>query len=360
MGLYRKVIHISAMDSPNVQEGVRRIREGTYPPNELLVQTAEHPGFFSREEHEQLKARWERLGPAVQRAVAAPVEGKVPGVVSFDNYLRRMVDWDVVVRTARLFGYFYEGAEILMYPPAWLDRAEQVAQSLPTGRSGRCMGVDAAEGGDNTCWAVVDEFGLIALHAQKTQDTSDIPGRTIAYGREYGVMPERWIFDRGGGGYQHVCELRKRGYNARSVGFGEGATPIPKQGMTTFKEHTEHTETGYVYANRRAEMYGLLRLLLNPEVNPRGFGLPASIIRRRRVDGGPSLRDQLAPIPLTYDSEGRMRLPPKNRRDGSKDSLSEKEVCLFDILGCSPDEADALVLAIFGFKARPPAKAGAV
>lgn len=348
MGLYRKVIQISAMDSPNVLEGIRRIREGTYPPSELLVRTSERPGFFSPGEYRDLKGRWD-IFPA-QHKLQPPVRTLIPGVVSFDNYLRRIIDWDPVVREARLFGRFYEGAEILLYPPAWLDRAEQIAESLPKRRQGSCMGIDAAEGGDNTCWAVVDALGLMDLLSLKTADTSDVPARTIAKGREWGIPPERWLFDRGGGGQQHADRLRAVGFDCQTVGFGEGATPPIKHGLTTLKQHKEHHEVVYIYRNRRAELYGGLRLLLNPATNPRGFGLPREIIRRKRTDGGPSLRDQLAPLPLKYDQEGRMYLPPKNRKTGTKDKLNKQEDCLFDILGCSPDEADALVLSCFGFK----------
>ena len=60
------------------------------------------------------------------------------------------------------------------------------------------------------------------------------------------------------------------------------------------------------------------------------------------------MRQQLSPIRLRYDEEGRMKLPPKNRR--GKDDGDDKEDCLMDLIGCSPDEADALVLAYYGMK----------
>ena len=112
------------------------------------------------------------------------------------------------------------------------------------------------------------------------------------------------------------------------------------------EDRKEQDEIRYVYKNRRAEMYGILRLLIDPS-NEIGWGTPTEVMNKPRGDGGPSLREQLAPIPLTYDGEGRLEVLPKSK----KDPTSEKP-CLIDIIGCSPDEADALVLAVFGLEER--------
>ena len=92
-------------------------------------------------------------------------------------------------------------------------------------------------------------------------------------------------------------------------------------------------ETRYAYKNRRAEMYGELRVLLDPSRGT-GFGLPSEYAELHR---------QLAPLPLLYDPEGRLYLPPKDKRSSTSTELTIKE-----ILGCSPDEADSLVLAVYG------------
>lgn len=86
----------------------------------------------------------------------------------------------------------------------------------------------------------------------------------------------------------------------------------------------------------------MIRLLIDPAENPDGFGIPANI---------PNLRSQLAPIPLTLDGEGRIILPPKNKR-----TATDKQPCLIDIIGHSPDEADALALATFAMNGRPARK----
>jgi hypothetical protein len=283
----------------------------------------------------------------------------IPGVLSWQEYQRRLKVWDEMRQCIGLHGKFYEGREVKLYPPEWLDRAQEIADKLPKDRTGKAMGIDAAEGGDNSVWAVVDERGLIYMEAMKTNDTNDIPGTTIAIGRRFGVSPDRWIFDRGGGGREHADRLRAMGYNCASIGFGEAvqdpqawkrtANYIPK------KEVRNALEERYIYKNRRAELYGTLRLALDPSVLELGFGLPSSLINIKRIDGGPSLREQLEILPLWYDKEGRLYLPPKRRE--SHRSKTDKDTIpnITDMLdGHSPDEADALVLACYGMTFKNP------
>lgn len=335
-GCLRKIVHISAWDSPKVQFGLRR--------------NGKPWSAKDKREYDQL-------------------DQAVPGVLTWKEFQNRLLTWDEVRQEIGLRGRFSKDASSLMYPPQWLDRAEAIADGGEFNgthypklnweqMAGECMGIDAAEGNDNTAWAIINQVCLLQLLSKKTQDTSDIPGTTIGLGILKHVPPERWLFDRGGGGKQHADLLRskvvggKRPYaDVKTVGFGESATPPPKRHMTTMQEQRLNTETMYVYSNRRAEMYSMLRNLLNPDVNPRGFGLPSRLINAKRQDGGPSLREQMSKIKLTYDQEGRLRLPPKHRRDGSKNHQGKAEECLYDQLGCSPDELDALVLAVFGFKA---------
>jgi hypothetical protein len=70
-------------------------------------------------------------------------------------------------------------------------------------------------------------------------------------------------------------------------------------------------------------MYGQLRLLLDPEGDPvtsgrETFAIPA---------GYAELRRQLAPAPLTYDREGRLKLLPK-RKPGTGQGSGETLVGL--------------------------------
>lgn len=298
-GYYRKVIRIRAEDSPNVKAGLAKLEN-----NNIL-----------------------------------------PGVLGYAEYKKRRKLWDPIKQCVSLDGLFYEGAEVLLYPPQWLDRAEDIDRNLKIKgirRVAKCMGVDVAEGGDNTVWTIIDRLGVMYQLAKRTPDTSDIPGKTIALMKQYRIDPEYVLFDAGGGGRQWADYLRKIGYNVRSVPFGASATPLIERTSLHkgLDKRTDQMETRYIYKNRRCEMYGLLRFNLLDPVNNPGFGIPEDMRELRR---------QLAPVPLLYDPEGRLYLPPKNRKPGS----DSKEATMVDILGCSPDESDSLVLAVYGLYNKP-------
>jgi hypothetical protein len=101
--------------------------------------------------------------------------------------------------------------------------------------------------------------------------------------------------------------------------------------MKSVVQKVEKEEESYAFKNRRAEIYFLTRQLVNPSLNEQGFGISS--------EHG-ELRRQLAILPLKYDDEGRIYLPPKNTDSKTKDSLVK-------ILGRSPDQADALTCAVY-------------
>ena len=244
--------------------------------------------------------------------------------------------WDVVLQSIGLDATFYEGASVLLFPPEWLNRASVIAarlDALGKKRQARAIGVDPAEGGDSSVWSVVDELGVIELLSIKTPDTSVIPTTTMNLMQKYRVPAENVVFDRGGGGKQHADALRKLGQFVRTVAFGESANaPMkPFNDYPTFQQLVDEAETTYIYPNRRVQMYHLLRLLIDPTVNEIGFGIPEEFTE---------LRKQLAPIPLNFDDEGKVVLPSKSRSRTGEPSL-------VDLIGHSPDEADATVLAVY-------------
>lgn len=300
-GLFRKVIRIEATDSPNVREG----REA-------------YPGI---------------LGP--------------------EEYERRLRTWDKVKQCIGLRAEFYEGADALLFPPDWLNRAEALARALKgKPRKARAIGCDPAEGGDSSAWSVVDEFGLIELLSLKTPDTTAVPNTTLALMHRYQVPAEYVVLDRGGGGKQAADTLRAKGHRVRTVAFGEPLALEPKHGQHQVSERREMREERTTYKNMRALLYGTLRELLDPAteqegyptpfgVAVRGFGIPAEQAELRR---------QMAPIPLTYDSEGQLFLPPKRRKPGSKETAQKS---LEEIIGHSPDELDSCVLAVHGMVTKP-------
>src|SRR5262245_41896918 len=145
-GYFRRVIRITAADSPNVRREAAR-RAGL-PESDWPAET--------------------------------------PGVLSWDEYQRRRATWDAVRQAIGLDAEFYEGPQLLLFPPDWLAHSARVAEELRhQSRTAKAIGVDPAEGGDHSSWAVVDEYGLIELVSIQTPDTSIVPGRTLALMNEY-------------------------------------------------------------------------------------------------------------------------------------------------------------------------------
>lgn len=308
---HRKVIRVRAQDSPNVRRALRQIALGLEPDG----------------------------------------ASEIPGILSWKKYLAREKTWDKMRKCIGLEARFWEGGDVLLFPVEWLDRCEQLADQRPFAKSTRnCLGVDAAEGGDNTSWTIANDWGCPFMRSKKTRDTSDIPGETIAIMREWNVRPEDCCFDRGGGGKQHADQLRRRGYHVRTIAFGSPATMERKRGMVTFGERIESDEDKYVYKNRRAEMYFEFSLMAQD------FAIPGDILNRPRSDGGPSLRDQLRKFPRLIDDNGRYWLPSKGV---VTDDMAKQEIkTLVQIIGCSPDESDSLVLAYHALK-HPPRRSQA-
>lgn len=313
---HRKIIHISAEDSPNVRLALAEIRAGETPSHEKVCE----------------------------------------GVLTYREYRKRRKTWDKVRQCVGLDGRFWEGGETLMFPPTWLNRAERLwlfMRRRP--RIARGMGIDPGEGSANTAYSIVDEYGLIEQVSFKTPNTHDIVVKTLDLMNKYKLAPERVLFDRGGGGKQHADNLRNMGFNVQTIGFGDRPTNAIKRGITMFKEKVETQEKRSVYLNMRAEMYGELRILLDPESDERDYESDMAwdeVALEKEYTRGQlrgftinpaytKLREQLAPIPLLRDSEGKMKLPPKHKKDENS-----KERTLVDIIGYSPDEADSLVLAV--------------
>lgn len=290
---WRKVIRIRAVDSPNVR----------------------------------LAMMEQQLGRPVSNTIVTP------GVLTWEQYQKRRETWDPVRQCIGLDAQFWEGSELLLFPPDWLNRAEQVAaDQVGRTRKAAAIGCDPGEGGANSAWSVIDDHGLIDLLSLKTPDTTFIPNFTIQLMAKHGIPPSKVCIDRGGGGKQHADVLRAKGYGVRTVPFGESITPEIKRGLHTVEVRKDTQEERYAYFNRRAEMYGELSERLDPALFPNGFGIAAKWV---------DLRQQLAVFPKSYDGEGRLKLPPKNKRDSNS-----TEKCLTDMIGRSPDEADSLVLAL--------------
>lgn len=303
---YRKIIRITAEDSPNVR----------------AYRHCESKGI--------------------------PFDGQniIPGVITYDDYQKYRKTWDIVRQTVGLDAQFYKGAELLLFPPDWLNRANQLhTQRRSIGKT-VWMGIDPAEGGDKSSWALIDEYGLFKLVSRKTPDTTVIPSFTRALMREHNISAENVCIDRGGGGKQAADRLREMGLDIRTVAFGEAVKQDIKRlrASASYDEKVETTEEKYIYFNKRAQLYGELSIMLDPFetgaalglTNYSGFAIPTGGIYDE-------LRRQLAPIPKTWDrgGEGRLKLLPKNNTDDPDDPRT-----LVKLIGHSPDELDAVVLAV--------------
>jgi len=293
--LWRRVIKVKAEHSPNVLLAQKEINEGKKPSHTILI----------------------------------------PGVKSYADYVKHRATWDKIMQCIGLDAEFYEGAENLMFPPEWLNQAEINATNRTLRPDTRkTMGVDPAEGGDETVWTVIDETGILEIQAQRTSDTTQVPNVTQALIVKYRIEPEDVVFDRGGGGKEHADVLRARDLAVRTVAFGESASAPDRfsRYLRAPEQKVKEAEHFYVYKNRRSEMYGLLRLFLNPN-SGYNFSIPARY---------GELRKQLSPLPLLYDGEGRLALPPKRIVQQNSTRPSMTKIC-----GGSPDHADSLVLALY-------------
>lgn len=291
---YRRVIRICAEDSPNVKLGLAQKVAGIEPTNELIL----------------------------------------PGVKTYADYAKDREELDEAEQCVKLDARWYRGKGIMLFPDGWLDRAEGIAAGWHRQRRAEGVGIDPAEGGDKTAMCAVDRFGVIELVSRKTPDTNDVVGEAIAFLLKHGCPPESVVFDRGGGGKQHADRMRSKGYEVRSVGFGETVMLEPRRGMVMIEEKIETREERYSYVNLRAKMYYDAAELLDPSLNPDGFGIPREYAELRR---------QLAPLPRWTNEDGRRWLPPKHRKPGAANT---KVKTIEELIGCSPDEADAFVLAV--------------
>lgn len=288
--LYRKIITIRATDSPNVKLALREIAVGKEPSGRTLI----------------------------------------PGVLTWDDYQRRLRTWDPIRQCIGLEARFWVGKDVLMFPPDWIDESHRWARERTHYPTEKWLGCDPAEGQDSSCWSIVDRIGLLDCIEMKTPDTTVITTVTKDLMRKHNIPPEHVAFDPGGGGKEHVDRLRKEGFNVRAIAFGSSPSLSLRRGLQRLEAKRDIQEERSAYFNRRSEMYAELRELIDPSLGGH-FGIPERFVE---------LRMELAPIPLTYDDKQRLKLLPKNK------SGEDKNGTLIGLIGHSPDRADSLCLAI--------------
>ena len=291
-GLFRKVIHIDAAKSPNYLYGEALRKRGEKPPYPSII----------------------------------------PGVCSHSDFQRRKLVWDKAKQTMRLHGNFFLGANALLFPPLWLDKAEDTWDAnhkLPydanvpeTSTLPNYLGVDTGAGRDLTVWTVINRLGIVQQIPKVTDDTSVIPDITKALMKQFYIKPSNVAFDAGGGGKQFVDLLRNQRMGnmslsaIRSVAFGSSPKPRIGQAVKTNRQKIEKEEDAQTFKNKRAQMYWLLRELVDEtsfldmdgnvtqsNADQQIFGIPRELT---------TLREELAVLQLLYDQEGKLYLPPKD------------------------------------------------
>ena len=354
-GYRRKVFTLRADDSPNVRLGLAEVRAGRKPSNKILV----------------------------------------PGLKPYDEYAADRKQWDAIQQCVSLDGEFYEGQEVRMFPQAWLQASARLASKFglthPGSKKPRTralgIGVDCAMGGDDTSMCAVDDCGVLEVESAKTPDTNVIVGTVEAFVRRWNCPWDRVFFDISGGGKQHADRLRAKGHNVRTIHFGSAPADDVDLLHTQASDRKRSQDIGerrIAYKNRRAEMYGNVRELLDPSLltlTPQerslalrsimgswntptgvgddqppefyGFAIPIGSYSEPFKDRSAlaELHRQMGPIPLTYTEEGIIWLIPKHRKDNDDEKPN-----LTQLLGCSPDELDAMVLAVHAML-RPTQKA---
>lgn len=302
-GYYRKVIRIKAEDSPNVKWARMEMADGKEPSNMILV----------------------------------------PGVKSWYKYARDRSEMSPDDQCVSLDAEWYEGPDIKLFPVEWLQAAQKEDRRVKCAQNkAEAGGCDPGEGKANSSWAAANRWGVKEVIGMVTADTNVVPTETKNFLARHGLSGNQMLFDQGGGGLEHADRLRADGYGVDSIGFGEAPRLKPKRGLRMIEETIEKREEHYAYVNMRAQLYGELSEVLNPNGGvvsdegvlvggPNGFSLPHH----------PRLMEQMEKIPRSRDGEGRLKLPPKNKK-----GPDDQTVTLCDLIGYSPDELDAVTLAV--------------
>jgi hypothetical protein len=295
-----KVIKIPASASPNVRYAMSQLQAGIPPTNEILV----------------------------------------PGVLPWDEYLKRDTLWDEQLKCVGLHAEFWEGSEVFLFPPQWRIKCQERAEQLRVNRTPRvpiALGIDPGEGVSKTVWTIVDELGVIYQMGFKTPDPSIIIKETLGLLNRYKVPAENIMLDAGGGKVIAGVLRSEHNLNVRLVSFAEAPTDN-KRKRTKWSDRVQDQESKSAYTNRRAQMYGELAEWMDPSVNDQLFAIPTEL---------QELHFELSKIPKLRDREGKLMMLPKNKRNATsnEDTLTKR-------IGHSPDHSDSLAIAVFAMTHR--------
>jgi hypothetical protein len=207
----------------------------------------------------------------------------------------------------RVGALFPEGTADRLIPPEWLDACEK-AEHAPKGPRRLSIDLGLGNGGDDTCFVVRDDNGVLHWEASNTMDLDRAAERAATLARDFGIEPYRITWDVEGLGSGFRTQLRNNGL----VGC------VPYRGQT---------------------------VSASPEFN--NLRTACHVMLRRRLD--PSWRDSLAAakptfaIPREFLSRLRKELREITHSPGLKGQtvLRPKEDVKL-ALKFSPDFADTL------------------
>ena len=296
-----------------------------------------------------------------------PVSGRqiIPGVIGYKEYKQQRRDWDEQDQAVGLDAEFYEGAEIRLYPREWIEIStrlwrERFGSYFPSGKrqgtsnptKGKTLGIDPAAGGDLTAFSVCDEdeesSWLCHLEALKTPDTMLIVDKAVILMHTYGIKAENVLIDLGGGGLQIADNLRRKGFKVRTVNFGGSVKDQKLAGTAPIVKREAAEERQFAYKNRRAQLYHIPSRALDPHDTPKQLLLPKELIDKKFLPNRPSVREQMEPIPKMFDDNGKMVMLPKNKKTRVPNEKEGAQITLTELIGNSPDEWEAILLALFG------------
>ena len=299
---YRKVIHIDGLDSPNVREGMRHKEAGESGPSKILV----------------------------------------PGILSYADYVFREAEWDDYNKSTRLHGRFYKGEGAQLFPAEWIERAASIFEEVNNlSRGPFSLGIDTASGGrDKAVFVVLDRLGIVEMIVTDGKDTTLLLAKTTQLMAKYHIPGRRVAVDAAGGKEIIGDPLAKRGIGVRVVSFGQSAKDKKRFKIARYEMYGRCSEAFDPRKWRKGKALGPDGNVLETEIWEECMSFDLHGGHRTEYE---ALREELIAHPMWHDEYGRLMLPPKQRKSGAKEG--ERTITIHDLLGRSPDRADALVLA---------------
>lgn len=281
------------------------------------------------------------------------VQPRIPGQTCYDEFMALLNDADPLIRNVYALGKFPDqdpDKQVIL--PDWLIepvkfwtrwnrlclRAREqfhilalklLEQILPV--EGFGLDVAASRFGDASVLAVGGRYGIRAIHECQFSDTQQTMSWVLETANSHGVDLEQGIVPIAidwGGGYGNAVgdPLKKRNVNVIEI-HGNASSNLDSK----------------KYANKRAELYGEAARRLDPAGDFRM--MPFALPDNQRLKA-----ELVAPEKIYAGHDGeKYYITPKGRR-GSDANYNGKT--LHEILGRSPDRADAVVYCLCALRSQ--------